>query len=228
MNRWRRNLEEVRGQVDAAAQRSGRKPKDIRILAVSKSFPAEAVVEVARCGQRLFGESRVQEAGDKIPAVAQPGIEWHLVGHLQSNKVRQAVELFDVVQSLDSEKLARRLNRVCADMGKSLSVFVQVNIGGEFRKHGIDPGEAESLVSQVDRLEHLNLCGLMTIPPYDEDPERSRPYFRRLADLRDWIDRRRDRPLDHLSMGMSGDFAVAIEEGATMIRVGTAIFGARS
>lgn len=213
--------------MEAAARRSGRDPEDIQILAVSKSFPAEAVVEVARCGHRLFGESRVQEAAEKISAVIQPGLEWHLVGHLQSNKVRQAAELFDVVQSLDSERLARRLNRVCGEIGKRVSVFVQVNIGEESQKYGVDPEQTELLVDLVDQLDFLDLCGLMTIPPWDQDPERSRPYFRRLAAMRDRISRQRSRPLDQLSMGMSGDFTVAIEEGATLIRIGTAIFGGR-
>lgn len=184
-------------------------------------------MEAAQLGQALFGENRVQEAESKIPAVQRPGLEWHLIGHLQSNKVRQAVEIFDVVETVDSEKLARRLNRICEEAGKTLRVFIQVNIGEEEQKSGIDIGDVDGLVKSVGSLDHLELRGLMAIPPFGDDPEESRPYFRRLAVLRDQLEARLGVPLPELSMGMSSDFAVAVEEGATIVRIGTGIFGKR-
>ncbi len=221
------NLQTIRREVEVAAGRTGRDPSGIRIVAVSKTFPAEAVEEAARCGQTRFGENRVQEAQGKIPEVRHAGLEWHLIGHLQSNKVRQAIELFDIVETVDSEKLARRLDRVCGETGRTLRILVQANIGEEEQKAGADLGALEPLIRAVVPLEHLQLRGLMAIPPFFEDPELSRPYFRRLASLRDQMQDRVGIPLPELSMGMSSDFAVAVEEGATIVRIGTAIFGRR-
>jgi pyridoxal phosphate enzyme (YggS family) len=200
----------------------------VRLLAVSKTFPAEAVDAAAAAGQRLFGENRVQEAAEKIPRVANPGLEWHLIGHLQSNKARRAVELFDVVETVDSERIARSLDRCAAELGKVLPVLLEVNIGEEAQKSGVAVNDVVSLVHCVDNLPHLKLTGLMAIPPFDENPEASRPYFRRLAGLVREAESSLGRALPHLSMGMSHDFQAAVEEGATIVRVGTGVFGVRA
>ena len=221
------NLARIRREIEAAARRSARDPSSIRVLAVSKTFPAERVVEAAELGQALFGENRVQEAESKIPAVRRPGLEWHLIGHLQSNKVRQAARIFDVIQTVDSQKLAHRLDRICEEQNRKLKVLIQVNIGEEEQKSGIDIGDVEELVRIVTPLEHLELRGFMAIPPLFGDPELSRPYFRRLAALRAQIEARLGLSFPELSMGMSSDFSVAVEEGATIVRIGTGIFGER-
>lgn len=221
------SLHEIRAAIEAAARRSERDPSEVRILAVSKTFPAHRVEEAARLGQTMFGENRVQEAQGKIPEVHASGLEWHLIGHLQSNKVRQAVTLFDVIQSIDSRKLARRLELACVETGKRMPVLIQANIGEEAQKSGVDLGGLDELAEYVASLEHLQLRGLMAIPPFFEDPERSRPYFRRLEELRRKIEDRHAISLPELSMGMSSDYVIAVEEGATIVRVGTALFGKR-
>ena len=221
------NLKRVEETIRQAALSCGRDPASIKLLAVSKTFPAEIVERTFRAGQRLFGENRVQEAAAKIPSVHADGIRWHLVGHLQTNKIRQAVQLFDVIESIDSEKVARKVDQSCRQIDKVMPVFIQINVGDEPQKFGIRPGQVHEVVEKVDALPNLDLQGLMSIPPYAADPETSRPYFRRMSELLHQVNTPRASPLHELSMGMSSDFPVAIEEGATVVRVGTSIFGAR-
>jgi pyridoxal phosphate enzyme (YggS family) len=200
----------------------------VRLLAVSKTFPAAQIEEASRSGQILFGENRIQEAVEKIPTVRVPGLVWHFIGHLQSNKARLAVQLFDVIETLDSEKIARRINRQCLEFGRTQTVFVQVNVGEETQKSGIRPDGLQRMVDLVDSLPQLHLEGLMAIPPFDPDPERSRPYFQKMSALLAEVNKGRSRPLEELSMGMSHDYPIAIEEGSTLVRLGTAIFGPRT
>jgi pyridoxal phosphate enzyme (YggS family) len=223
----RENIEKVRDQINQTAIECGRDPAAVTLLAVSKTFGAEVIDLAAGAGQKAFGENRVQEAEGKIPLVKTPGIEWHLIGHLQSNKARRAVQLFDVIQTIDSEKLARVLDRNASEEGKRMPVFVEVNVGEEAQKSGVRPDELPQLLEAVASLDHLELHGLMAIPPWSDDPEMSRPYFRRLAGLLDEVNRNLAKPVTQLSMGMSHDFKVAIQEGSTLVRVGTAIFGKR-
>jgi PLP dependent protein len=224
----RANLERVRVQVAQAAEAAGRAPGGVGLLAVCKTFPAEAVDLVAGAGQRQFGENRVQEAEGKISSVRSSGLEWHLIGHLQSNKARRAVQLFDVIQTVDSEKIARVLDRQSAEIGKKLRVFIEVNLANEPQKAGARPADVPALALLISGLANLELRGLMGIPPYLDDPEMSRPYFRQLAQILASVNASREIPLPELSMGMSHDFRIAIEEGSTLVRVGTAIFGSRN
>ncbi len=221
-------LAEVRAKIARAAVRSGRLSNAITLVAVSKTVSAQAVAAAVAAGQRVFGENRVQEALGKAEACGA-GIAWHLIGHLQSNKARAAVRLFDVVESVDSPALAIELDRRAREEGKRLRVLVQVKLAEEATKSGIAQGEAPSLIESVTRMPNLELAGLMTIPPPPETPEDSRPWFARLRGLRDlWDGAHCPRgTLRELSMGMSADYEVAIEEGATMVRVGSEIFGAR-
>jgi pyridoxal phosphate enzyme (YggS family) len=222
------NLKRVEETIRQAALSCGRDPASIKLLAVSKTFPAEIVEQTFRAGQRLFGENRVQEAAAKIPSVQADGICWHMVGHLQTNKIRQAVQLFDVIESIDSEKVALGIDQSCRQFDKIMPVLIQINVGEEPQKFGIRPGQVHEVVEKVDALPNLDLQGLMAIPPYATDPEASRPYFRRMSELLYQVNAIRTSPLRELSMGMSSDFPVAIEEGATVVRVGTSIFGART
>lgn len=215
----------ARERIAAAAGRAGRDPAGVKLMAVTKTVPAERVREASACGQMLFGENRVQEAAEKIPAVG-PGPKWHMIGRLQTNKAKTAVRLFDCVESVDSAKLAEILDRAAREAGKVLPVFIEVNIGGEAQKSGALPGEVEELLESTAGLASIRVAGLMAIPPYSPDPEDARPYFRRMRDLWDRL-RERGCRLDELSMGMSGDFEAAVEEGATIVRLGTVIFGAR-
>jgi len=220
----------VRARISDAARRSSRSPEDVTLVAVSKTHPVEAIQAALLAGVTDFGENRVQEAETKIPVIDGKMAKWHLIGHLQSNKTRRAVELFDVIHSLDSASLALRLDRVCEELSReALPVLVQVDLGHEATKTGVDEGEIREVVTAVQRCHRLQLIGLMTLPPFFEKAERVRPYLRRLRQLRDELqtngafgDRRGE-----LSMGMTHDFEIAIEEGATMARVGTAIFGER-
>jgi len=206
-------------------------PEDVALLAVSKTFPAEAISRAAEAGLSRFGENRVQEAEGKILLFREAAarFEWHLIGHLQTNKSKLAAGLFDVIHSLDSVRLAEKLNQACLDLGKKLSVLLQVDLGGEETKHGADPRRLQEIVEAVSLFEGLQLDGLMTLPPYFEDPEYARPYFAQLRVLRDQLEAGRPGCLGrkHLSMGMSHDFEVAIQEGSTIVRVGTSIFGSR-
>lgn len=213
-----------------AAAACGRSPDDISLLAISKTFPREFIVRAAEAGIHKFGENRVQEAEDKIPYLGEiPGLEWHLVGHLQTNKAKRAAELFDVIHSLDSVKLASKLNQASLEIGKVLSVLLQVDLGDEATKFGTDPGRIRETVAAIPGYTSLRLNGLMTIPPFFEDAEKVRPYFARLREIRDELESEQPGCLGqkHLSMGMSHDFEQAIQEGATILRIGTAIFGRR-
>jgi len=220
----------VRSRIDAAARRCGRSPEEVRLIAISKTHPASLIRSLIELGATDLGENRVQEAEDKIAQVGQTSARWHLVGHLQANKARRAVALFDVIHSLDSIELARRLDRLCVEAGRhSLPLLLQVDLGCEETKSGVDEQQLPQLVEAVKQLDRLELIGLMTLPPFFDDPEQARPYFRRLRQLRDelvtsgiFANNRGE-----LSMGMTHDFEVAIAEGATMVRIGTAIFGAR-
>jgi len=223
-------LADVRARLAAAARRSGRDPGDIRLIAISKTHPATVIEQACQLGATEFGENRVQEAEGKIAEIGRESVRWHLVGHLQANKARRAVNLFDVIHSLDSIELAERLDRLCAEEGReSLPLLIQVDLGHEETKSGIEESELTHLVESCGPLTHLKLIGLMTLPPFFDDPEQSRPFFRRLRQLRDELNQRGAFAdgTGELSMGMTHDFEVAIEEGATMVRVGTAIFGER-
>jgi PLP dependent protein len=224
------NIERIRERIDRAAIVSGRSPNEIALIAISKTFPKESISEAIAAGHTKFGENRVQEAETKIPSfTGVPGLEWHLVGHLQSNKARRAVELFDSIHSVDSLQLAERLNRFCLELRKKISVLIQVDLGGEETKFGADPNRVRELAESISLLPGLSLNGLMTIPPFFEDPEQVRPFFARLRALRDSLETKQPGCLGqrHLSMGMSHDFEAAVQEGATMVRIGTAIFGSR-
>jgi PLP dependent protein len=227
----RENLEVIRERIERAAAASGRNPADVQIVAISKTFPAEAVLEAIGAGQRVFGENRVQEADPKIAAVAgqHSGTEWHLVGHLQSNKARRAAEMFQMVQSVDSARLAEKLSEAALLRGARLPVLLQVDWGQEATKFGADAGELPKMLDAAVSLQGIRVEGLMTLPPFLEDPERVRPYFARLRDLRDSLVKQQPGCLGagHLSMGMSHDFEAAVKEGATIVRIGTAIFGDR-
>ena len=223
----RDSLAGIHKRVEAAALACGRNPEEIKVVAVSKRFPAEKIIEANENGHSLFGENQVQEARDKIALLEGRDIEWHLIGHLQSNKARIAAQCFDCIQTVDRPKIARRLDSLASEFGRDLAVLMQVNVGGEEQKAGIDPCDAPQLLAVIDEFPNLRLQGLMTIPPYTEDPEDARNYFKKLREIRDTLNEGRGVPLQDLSMGMSHDFEVAIQEGATIIRVGTAIFGQR-
>lgn len=227
MNDIALNLERLRARIASTAVNCGRNPEAIELLAVSKTFPPEAIEAGVAAGQLQFGENRVQEAAAKIPAVQARGIGWHLIGHLQSNKVRRAVELFDVIQTLDSPKIVRKVGRTADSLGKKLPVFVQVNVGREAQKYGVLPQDTRSVVNLVDSFRQLQLLGLMTMPPFSRDPEQVRPYLVQLRRLLQEINQGRKQPLGQLSMGMSNDYRIAIEEGSTLLRIGTAVFGVR-
>jgi PLP dependent protein len=220
------NLERVRGRIAAACVRAGRPVESVRLLAVSKTHGPEAVRMAATGGQVLFAENRVQEAAAKIPEC--PGhLQWHLIGHLQSNKAAPAARLFDWVHSVDSAKLLAALDQEAREGGRTLQVLVQVNVSGERSKSGLAPGAVPEVLALGSRLQNVQIRGLMTIPPLAEDPEKSRPFFRQLRELRDEKAAELQMDLPELSMGMTHDLDVAIEEGATFVRVGTGIFGAR-
>ena len=220
------NLDTVRGEIASAARRAGRDPSAIRLVAVSKTHPADAVVQAAAAGQTIFGESRVQEARDKIPACPS-GLDWHFIGHLQKNKVRQALPLFSFFHSIDSTALAQAIDRIAGENGKPAEGLLEVNVSGEETKHGFTPDELRKGFSALGKLPHLRIRGLMTMAPYSENPEDARPVFRALRELRDELQSAHNHPLPELSMGMSGDYAPAIAEGATLVRIGSSIFGDR-
>lgn len=227
------NIAEVRQRIAAAAHRAGRDPEKIVLMAVSKTFPPERIREAYNAGLRIFGENRVQEFSGKAAALRDlHEAEWHMIGHLQSNKAAAAAEAFAAIDSLDSLKLAEKLNASAARLGKKLGVLIEINVGGETAKSGLssDSDEVEELLSAAPRLERLEFRGLMTVPPFAEDAREVRPYFRKLRALRDQLAAQHFPAvfMDVLSMGMSHDFEVAIEEGSTSVRVGTAIFGQRA
>jgi pyridoxal phosphate enzyme (YggS family) len=220
------NLEEVRATIAAACRKVCRDPAEVRLVAVSKTVDVERVRQALSAGQDIFGENYLQEAKDKIAALGRQ-VSWHLVGHLQTNKAKPAAELFDLIHAVDRLKLARALDTAAATLNKVQDIIIQVNQAGEDTKSGVAPEAAADLLKEVAQLPHLRVLGLMTMPPWFADPEAARPYFKALRELRDRLWDLTGLPLTELSMGMSGDFAVAVEEGATLVRVGTAIFGHR-
>jgi hypothetical protein len=216
----RASLDRVRERIASACRRAGRSPEGVLLIAVSKTVDVERIGQALAAGVPALGENRVQEARDKVAVLGRP-VPWHLVGSLQTNKARAAVQIFDWIHSVDRLELARELDRRARAAGRTLDALVEVNLGEESQKGGVAPAELKALADAMRGSEAIRLRGLMVIPPATDTPEQARPYFRRLRELRD------DLGLEHLSMGMSADFEVAIEEGATMVRVGTAIFGPR-
>lgn len=227
------NIAHIRERMAAAARRAVRKTHEITLMGVTKTFAADPIREAYRAGVRVFGENRVQEFEGKFERLSDlENAEWHMIGHLQSNKAAKAVELFTAVDSIDSLKLAERLNAAAGSAGKKLGVLIEINIGGEDAKTGILPDSRDltALLAALPRLENISVQGLMTVPPYTQDPEGARPYFRHLHEIREQVASRAIVGVDMsvLSMGMSHDFEIAIEEGSTCVRVGSAIFGVRN
>jgi pyridoxal phosphate enzyme (YggS family) len=224
-----RNLADVRQRIEESAHEAGRPPAEVRLLAVSKTFGLEHIRAAAAAGQEDFGENRVQEALQKIDGSADLKIRWHLIGTLQSNKVRKAVPRFSAIHSVDSVRLLESIDAVATETGTAPSLLVQVDLAGEATKHGAPPATATDIVKAATRCRSARLVGLMTIPPFFDDPERARPFFAQLRELRDTLVRQGIEPslLRELSMGMSHDFEIAVHEGATIVRLGTAIFGRR-
>ena len=226
----RARFADVRTRIESRARACNRSPEEITVIAISKTHPADVIKEALEAGITEFGENRVQEAESKIIEVGRRKARWHLVGHLQANKARRALALFDVIHSLDSTDLAHRLDRLCAEEGREeLPVLIQVDLGEEDTKSGVSEAGLLELVQSLDECSKLRLRGLMTLPPFFENPEQTRPFFQRLRELRDRLENqgRFANGKGELSMGMSHDFEVAVEEGATMLRIGTAIFGER-
>lgn len=220
------NLNSIQQRIRAACERVKRAPESVVLLAVSKTHPPETIREAADCGQLLFGENKIQEAKAKIPLC--PGrCRWHFIGHLQSNKVRDAVELFQMIQGVDSLVLAREISRRCEQAARQMPILLEVNVAGEASKFGYKPEQLLAELKELNALPKIEIHGLMAIPPYTTEPEKARPYFKRLRELKVQCGEILGTPLPHLSMGMSGDFEVAIEEGATLVRIGTALFGPR-
>jgi hypothetical protein len=220
------NLEKVRQRIRAACERAGRDPDSVTLLAVTKSHPPEVVSAAAKLGLILYGENKVQEAKAKIPLC--PGnLRWHMIGHLQSNKCRDAVELFKMIQSVDSLSLAQEINKRAEQAARTMPVLMEVNVAGEASKFGYRPEQLLAELKELNALRRIEIHGLMTVPPYVTEPEKVRPHFRRLRELKERAEAVLGAPLPHLSMGMSGDYEIAIEEGATMVRIGTELFGPR-
>jgi pyridoxal phosphate enzyme (YggS family) len=219
-------VEAIRQRIAAACARAERPAGSVKLLPVTKTFPPDVVRMAADAGFSAFGENKVQEAQAKIP-LCPARLEWHLIGHLQTNKARPAARLFAAIHSVDSIALLEKLDAAAAEEGRRLDVLLQVNVSGEASKSGLEPAAAPAAAAAANALPHLVLTGLMTIPPADPDPERARPYFRKLRELRDALQQRMGAPLPDLSMGMSHDFETAIEEGATWVRLGSALFGSR-
>ena len=221
------NLDSIQKRMAAACERAGRNPDSVMLLAVSKTHPPETIKAAADCGQIFFGENKVQEAKAKIPLC--PGkLRWHFIGHLQSNKCRDAVELFEMIQSVDSLPLAQEINKRAEQAARRMPVLLEVNVAGEASKFGYPPERLLAELKEINVLPRLQIHGLMTVPPWSPEAEESRPHFRRLRELKQRAEQVLGAPLPHLSMGMSGDFEIAIEEGATIVRVGTALFGPRA
>ena len=222
-------LENVIERIKAAATGCRRAPATLQLVAVSKTVPAVRVEEAINAGAAIFGENYVQEAREKIETLSVFPVKWHFIGHLQSNKAKYAVKLFDLIHSVDSLKLARELNKQTGKLNRAQSILIQVNIAEEETKSGVSEQETVDLIREISQLEYLSIKGLMTMPPYFNAPDKVRPFFSALRELRDQIKAMNivNVSMDELSMGMTGDFEVAIEEGATLVRVGTAIFGER-
>jgi pyridoxal phosphate enzyme (YggS family) len=220
-------LHQVMELLSNAALRAGRDPQSVQLVTVTKTQPVDRIVEAVSAGAEIIGENYIQEARGKFDALVHHPVQWHYIGHLQSNKAKYAVRLFDLIHSVDSLKLAAELNKQAAKTGKVQDILIQVNISRETTKSGLDEAGAMTLANQLSQHPHIRLMGLMTMPPYFNAPEKVRPFFAQLRQLRDQMADALHCTLPHLSMGMTGDFEVAIEEGATLIRVGTAIFGER-
>ena len=223
------NIADIETRITTACQCAGRLRSEVTLIAVSKTVEPERIRAALAAGIKALGENRVQEALSKMPELAEAEVQWHLIGHLQSNKARKAVESFAAIHTVDTFKLAERLAAASGELGKQLPVFIEVNLGGETSKAGVTEAEVLPLCEQVARLPHLALQGLMAVPPFLDNPEQVRPYFRRLRQLRDEAVNSGIVPASftHLSMGMSNDFEAAIEEGASFVRIGSALFGAR-
>ena len=220
------NLDSIQQRIRAACTRAGRDEKTVTLLAVSKTHPPQTIWDAVGCGQLLFGENKIQEAKAKIPLC--PGrARWHFIGHLQSNKVRDAVELFDMIQGVDGLAIAREISKRAEQAAKTLPVLIEVNVAGEASKFGYAPEKLLAELNELNALPRIELHGLMAIPPFAPLAEKSRPYFQKLRALKTDCEQILGAPLPQLSMGMSGDFEVAIDEGATIVRVGTALFGER-
>jgi len=222
------NLRAVKERIEVAAFKAGRDPEKVKLIAVSKVIEIPLIKEAMDAGHRLFGESKVQEATEKIKELGRD-VQWHMIGHLQRNKVKYIFDLFDMVHSVDNLSLAQEIDKAGKKHERAMDVLIQVNISGEETKFGAEVADARHMIREIASLSYVSVKGLMTIPPFFDDPEDSRPYFKRLRELRDEIGREgiEGISLKELSMGMSNDFEVAVEEGATMVRVGTAIFGPR-
>ncbi len=227
MNSLSDRLQAIRDRIAAAAQRCGRDPVSVELLAVSKTFPVEAIREAVDAGQLLFGENKVQEILGKAPQLPT-NLQWHLIGHLQSNKVRKVLPVVKAIHSIGSLDLARDVDRIAGELGLFPQVYLEVNLAEESSKHGFGVEQVREGLEALYALKRIEIQGLMCIPPFDPDPALSRPYFVRLRELREELEQRGGVPLPRLSMGMSHDFEIAIEEGATIVRVGSAIFGDRT
>jgi PLP dependent protein len=228
MDQISQNLNDIKRRLEAAARRAGRDPHEVRLVAVTKTVAPERLKLAVAAGQSLFGENYVQEAKGKIAALG-PGLTWHFIGHLQSNKAKAVVELFHLIHSVDRLSLAQALEQAAARLDKVQDILVQVNLAGEASKSGVAPENASGLLGEIRKMPHLRVLGLMTMPPWFDDPQRVRPHFRALRELRDRLRGLQlvEGELPELSMGMTGDFEVAVAEGATLVRIGTAIFGRR-
>ena len=221
------NLVEVRERISRAIQKSGREPDSVRLITVSKQISVDRIEEARAAGAVVFGENKIQEAIPKIEQVGAEGISWHFIGHLQKNKIKFLDERFDLIHSVDSFEVAEKIAKHYHSENRVQRILLQVNVSGEAAKFGMEPKELEKQMAEFFQLQGIQVEGLMTIPPFDSDPENSRRHFSRLRELREQYEKQNGLPLNQLSMGMSNDFEVAIEEGATLVRVGTAIFGPR-
>jgi len=226
----KKKLESVKQAIKAAAESCGRSPDSIRLVAVSKTMPADKVKEAIDAGAAIIGENYIQESREKFQALSQYNISWHFIGHLQTNKAKYAVRLFDLIHTVDTLKLARGLNKEAKKHDKVQQILIQVNISEELSKSGTGIDNVLGLTREISMLENLSLKGLMTIPPFFNSPEKARPFFKKLMEIKNIIKKASipNISMDELSMGMTGDFKVAIEEGATLVRIGTAIFGQRN
>jgi pyridoxal phosphate enzyme (YggS family) len=227
MSQIAENLEFIRQRIAAAAERNGRSAKEVKLVAVSKTYPPEIIREAVEAAQQCFGENRVQDALLKIDALP-PDMEWHLIGHLQTNKVRKVIGRFALFHGVDNTALALQMNRIAEEFGVTASILLEVNVSGEESKFGFSPGALPGALEELLPLPHLRVEGLMTMAPYSENPDCARPVFEGLRKLRDALSATSGHPLKELSMGMSGDFEQGIEEGATIVRIGSAIFGTRA
>ena len=227
MNSVQKNLSEIYARIESAATRCGRKASEIQLVAVSKTHPPELIREAFEAGQQAFGESRVQDALPKLDALPRE-IEWHFIGHLQTNKIRKVVARFALFHGVDNENLAAQINRIAGELGVTANVLLEVNVSGEESKFGFAPENLPAALQILAPLPFLRIRGLMTMAPYSDNPEKARPFFAKLRELRNRLASQTGLPLSELSMGMSGDFEQGIAEGATIVRVGSAIFGSRS